>query len=247
MARDLPDELVLSSPAQWRAISSSVRLQMVDLLRMIGPCAVPRLAEALDRPGDGLYHHMRILERAGIVKRVGEERVGPRMQAVYSVAAKDVRLPVDRKDAKSAKQLTRVTSSLLRTADRGVSAAIRAGGIKQTGPERNLWCRIHTGRVDAKRLARLNALLREIEDEIEAGRSSGEGTTMSLVMAFWPSTGGRRYDGTPSLGHPPTGEQGASRKTTKPKANNRPGKDRSTKAPRGSGKDSNTTRRDTIE
>jgi predicted transcriptional regulator len=247
MGQHLPDELVLSSPAQWRAIASSVRLQMVDLLRMIGPCAVPRLAEALDRPGDGLYHHMRILERAGIVKRVGEERAGPRMQAVYSVTAKDVRLPVDRHDAKSAKQLCRVTSSLLRTADRGVSSAIRAGGIKQTGPERNLWCRIHTGRVDAKRLARLNALLHEIETEIDAGRSSGEGTTMSLVLAFWPSTGGRRYDGAPSSGISGTGGGIAPRKDAKRISKVRPRKDRSPRSLRGKGKASGPTRSDSIE
>lgn len=224
MKQSLPDELVLSSPSQWRAIASSVRLQMVDLLRMLGPCAVPRLAEALDRPADGLYHHVRILERAGIVKKVGAERVGPRLQAVYSIAAKDVRLPVGRSDAKSARQLSRVTASVFRTADRGVAAALRAGGIQQTGPERNLWCRIHTGRVDAKRLARLNALLKEIEEEIDAGRTGGEGTTMSLVVALWPSRTGRRFDG--------AGAEG-SRNGERTTANKRAGSARSVRKPRG--------------
>lgn len=228
MRTQTPDELVLSSPAQWRALSSSVRLQMVDLLRMLGPCAVPRLAEALDRPADGLYHHVRILEKAGIVKKVGEERIGPRMQAVYATVAKDVRLPVDRVDARSAEQFTRVTSSLLRTADRGVAAAIRAGGIKQSGPEQNLWCRIHTGKVDAARLARLNALLKEIEREIDEGRSSGEGRTMSLVMTLWPTTRGRRFDGHTTVG----GTEVRKRKTGAGKAKNR-GKDRKTITPRG--------------
>ncbi|HEX8876196.1 MAG TPA: helix-turn-helix domain-containing protein [Phycisphaerales bacterium] len=223
MRTHTPEELVLSSPAQWRALSSSVRLQMVDLLRMLGPCAVPRLAEALDRPADGLYHHVRILEKAGIVRKVGEERIGPRLQAVYATAAKDVRLPVDRADAKTAAQLARVTSSLLRTADRGVAAAIRAGGIKQTGPERDVWCRIHTGRVDAARLARLNALLKEIEREIDLGRSSGTGRTMSLVVALWPTTRGRRFDGN---------TQGPDRKTGTKKAKNR-GNDRKSNKPRG--------------
>lgn len=238
MGQNLPDELMLSSPAQWRAISSSVRLQMVDLLRMLGPSAVPRLAEALDRPADGLYHHVRILERAGIVRRVGTEQVGPRMQAVYSIVAKDVRLPIDRSDAKSSKQLSRVTASVLRTAERGVAAALKRGGLKQTGPERDLWCRIHTGKVDPKRLARLNALLQQIEEEMDAGRHGGEGTTMSLVMTLWPATRGRRYDGAGSddAAKPP-------RNAAKPKPNKRASNGRSVTRLRGGG----NTRRKTSE
>lgn len=198
MPENLAKELVLSSPSQWRAIASSVRLQIVDRLRMLGPSPVPRIAEALDRPADGLYHHIRILERAGIIRKVGEERIATRMQAVYSIAAKDVRLPIERSDAKTAGQLIRVTGSLFRTAERGVAAALRAGGLNRTGPQRDLWCRIHTVKIDSTRLARLNALLGEIEREIEAGKSDDgkpiDGRTMSLVVALWPVVARRRFD-----------------------------------------------------
>lgn len=198
MPEKLPSELVLSSPTQWRAIASTVRLQIVDRLRMLGPSPVPRIAEALDRPADGLYHHIRILERAGIIRKVGEERVATRLQAIYSIAAKDVRLPIERSDAKTASQLARVTGSLFRTADRGVAAALRAGGLKHTGPERDLWCRIHTVKLNAKRLTRVNALLNELQHEIDAGKSDDgtpiDGRTISLVIALWPVVAKRRFD-----------------------------------------------------
>jgi hypothetical protein len=198
MPEKLPNELVLSSPSQWRAIASTVRLQIVDRLRMLGPSPVPRIAEALDRPADGLYHHIRILQRAGIIRKVGEQRVATRLQAIYSTAARDVRLPIERSDVRTAGQLARVTGSLFRTADRGVAAALRAGGLKHTGPERDLWCRIHTVKLNPKRLGRVNALLNEIQHEIDAGKSDDgapiDGRTISLVIALWPVVARRRFD-----------------------------------------------------
>lgn len=222
MPENLPKELILSSPSQWRAIASSVRLQIVDRLRMLGPSPVPRIAEALDRPADGLYHHIRILERAGIIRKIGEERIATRMQAVYSIAAKDVRLPIERSDAKTAGQLIRVTGSLFRTAERGVAAALRSGGLQRTGPQRDLWCRIHTVKIDAPRLARVNALLAEIERELEAGKSDDgkpiEGRTMSLVVALWPVVAKRRFENAESQ-----------RNTVRPTANKQAANKRSTR------------------
>jgi DNA-binding Lrp family transcriptional regulator len=224
MPEKLPNELVLSSPSQWRAIASTVRLQIVDRLRMLGPSPVPRIAEALDRPADGLYHHIRILQRAGIIRKVSEERVATRLQAIYSIAAKDVRLPIERSDARTAGHLVRITGSLFRTAERGVAAALRTGGLTRSGPDRDLWCRIHTVKIDARRLNRLNALLAQVEQEIDAGKSSDgtpvDGRTMSFVIALWPVVARRRFDeaDTPRKTKPPTAKNRATTKRSPRKA-----------------------------
>jgi DNA-binding transcriptional ArsR family regulator len=73
--------------AQLRVLASPVRIEIVGALQAYGSMAIRELAEKLARPADGLYHHVRELEKAGIVRIERTQRTGKRDEAVYALTA----------------------------------------------------------------------------------------------------------------------------------------------------------------
>ena len=54
-------------PRRLSALASPVRIELVGVLQTRGPSSIREMALALDRPADGLYHHVRILLKAGLL------------------------------------------------------------------------------------------------------------------------------------------------------------------------------------
>ncbi|MFM8697874.1 MAG: winged helix-turn-helix domain-containing protein, partial [Phycisphaerales bacterium] len=48
-----------------------VRFELVEVMRDIAPCSVGELADAVDRPADSIYPHLRQLVRIGVVVEAG--------------------------------------------------------------------------------------------------------------------------------------------------------------------------------
>jgi DNA-binding transcriptional ArsR family regulator len=86
MARRTPATTVLT-PAQARALASPSRLEIVEAFGALGRASARELAAHLGRSPGAVYHHVRALEHAGIVREVAR-RPGPRRpEAVYAPAA----------------------------------------------------------------------------------------------------------------------------------------------------------------
>src|SRR5882672_8834046 len=49
-------------------LASAVRQDILDSVDAIGPCSVAELARVLGRSPHGLYHHLKRLERARLIK-----------------------------------------------------------------------------------------------------------------------------------------------------------------------------------
>ena len=69
------DTLVVSEPAQLRALGDEVRGRIVGFLRERATSAT-ELAGLLDMPKGTVGHHLKVLERAGLVRVVRTLRVG---------------------------------------------------------------------------------------------------------------------------------------------------------------------------
>ncbi len=81
-----PTRLSLSIQA-LRSLGSPTRLAIIGALRALGPSSIRELAVYLERPADGLYYHVRNLERAGLVEVVEKRRVWRRFEALYRPTA----------------------------------------------------------------------------------------------------------------------------------------------------------------
>src|SRR5699024_121368 len=71
---ELPDELVLTEPQQYRALFEDTRQQIVSLLSERA-ATISELAEALGKPKGTIGHHMNVLAQADLVRVVRTEKV----------------------------------------------------------------------------------------------------------------------------------------------------------------------------
>src|SRR5699024_8136111 len=71
---ELPDELLLNEPQQYRALFEDTRQQIVSLLSERA-ATISELAEVLSKPKGTIGHHMNVLARVGLVHVVRTERV----------------------------------------------------------------------------------------------------------------------------------------------------------------------------
>jgi DNA-binding transcriptional ArsR family regulator len=71
---DLLDTLVLTTPAQVRAVSDPLRTTILGLLHERA-ATVTELASAVERPKSTIAHHVKVLKQAGLVRVVRTRRV----------------------------------------------------------------------------------------------------------------------------------------------------------------------------
>src|SRR5215470_12575557 len=131
-------ERILSRPRQVGALASPVRQEIVDTLEALGGEApVAALAAQLGRPSDGLYYHLRLLVRAGLLEEVADDGDGRRYRT--GGGGRGLRLQYQPGPTANARAVERVAAGMLRTARRDFAAAIRRAETVGDGPRRTLW------------------------------------------------------------------------------------------------------------
>ena len=173
--------LVISDPRVIRALASPVRQDVVDGLEAAGPCTVAELAELLGRPADGLYYHLRILERAGILVQSRGPGEDGRKQARYDVAGRPTRLRYEPADRKNVAAVVEVAGGMLRSALRGFRRAFTAGPVVVEGARRNLWASRQTARLSPEELEEVNRLLGRVSDIFSAARGGSPDTPVQEI------------------------------------------------------------------
>ena len=123
--------LILKRPSQLESVSHPLRLEILEALQRSGPDSVAGVARALDRRANALAYHVRLLEKEGVVVRVGERRTGRRPEALYAPAAERIALAVNPKSPALIRAAARSSAAVLRMTQREVSRALErshAGG-----------------------------------------------------------------------------------------------------------------------
>jgi predicted transcriptional regulator len=82
---------VLARIADWKVLMAPVRFEIIEAMRGIAPCSVGEIAQALDRPADTLYPHLRQLLKVGVVVEAGQRAGRTRPGKVYDLVADDFR------------------------------------------------------------------------------------------------------------------------------------------------------------
>jgi len=108
-----------------RVLASPLRVEIVGLLQTHGALAIRELAVHMDRAADGLYHHVRVLLTAGIVREQGRRRAGTRNEAVYALVARRVGTG-DLRKTEGRAGLIAAGQTALRLAGREFAAAVEA-------------------------------------------------------------------------------------------------------------------------
>jgi DNA-binding transcriptional ArsR family regulator len=81
----MEDIFLINSPQQAKAIFKPIRLEILQLLGEARTCG--DLAEGFNTSPQKIYYHIKILQEAGLVKKVREERVRGIMEGYYQASA----------------------------------------------------------------------------------------------------------------------------------------------------------------
>ena len=171
---------------QIRLLASPVRQAIVDTLETSGALSAAGLAAILGYPADALYHHLRLLTRAGFLTSVGRAGKVGRPGAVFALRLKPTRLHYDPSDRQNRSAVTAVVASMLREATRTFARGMLRRPVVE-GRRRNLWAGRRTGWLTPSELQELNTLLGRIIQLMEQGTPGREKARLyAMTFALSP-------------------------------------------------------------
>jgi DNA-binding transcriptional ArsR family regulator len=165
------DTMLVSDPAQLRAMADPFRVQLVQLMRDQAR-STQELAEELSVPKGTVGHHLKVLEAAGLIRVVRTRKVRAMTEKFYGRTARLFLYQAD--DPDDAKAIS--TNTLRQAASEVERAATRTGfGLVRA-------------RLSKKDMNRLETRAQKLLDDFRAADAAG-GTPWSLTLGFWSTDG----------------------------------------------------------
>lgn len=198
MAAKRQKTIIADSADKRAAMASPIRLEILGLFTEGRALAIADMAERMGRTAGSLYHHVAILEKAGLLRRTGTRPKGKRHEALFAPAGDlfEVAAPADEEEAVA--HAVKAMAAAFRMTERDLEAALRDPTSRKRGRARNLFAgRMHL-RASPKLLAEINEHLRAIEELVRTEGCCGEADSrdaqhVSLTIALLPIKGrGRR-------------------------------------------------------
>lgn len=194
MKKNTHTTISASGRAQRSALASPLRLEILGLFTSRDPLAISEMAALMGRSAGSLYHHVGILEKAGLLKKTGTRPKGKRHEALFRPVGGRIEMETGTPGGDDPGPVVKVMAAAFRMAERDLEACLREGTCVKEGPGRTLYAtRMHL-RASPKVLARINRHLQAIEDLLaaEAARDtspSPDDHHLSLTMALLPLKG----------------------------------------------------------
>lgn len=174
----------ISSRTQLRALASPARQELLDLLSRIGPASAADLSLSLRRPADGLYYHLRVLQKAGLVRSVHTKTQAGRSETKFRSVSRMPAVNHDTRPGGNSPEVTAIVRSMLRLGSRDFARAAASGEVRTHGSRRELWALRSVGWLSASDLEDVNRRMRGLRDA--AGRPRPEGRLYSITILLTP-------------------------------------------------------------
>jgi DNA-binding transcriptional ArsR family regulator len=190
----------IASRTQLRALVSPLRQEIVDLLARTGPASAAELGQLIRRAPDGLYYHLRALERAGLVSLAGTRRRGGREEAVYRSTHAQPAVRHDAVPDGNSPQISAIVASMLRLGIRDFRRAAKTGDVRTSGARRDLWALRVTGWLTPAEVGAVNRRIRALRDAVGKPRSSGRLYGITILLTPLDHRARRRRRRPPATG-----------------------------------------------
>lgn len=155
---------------------SPVRFEIVEAMRGIAPCSVGEIAQALDRPADTLYPHLRQLLRVGVVVESGRRPGRTRPGKTYDLVADDFRPSFrDEGGAATAKAIDRSVRSMAGIVARASRKAAAAGRFAYGDDFKNVVAKVENAWLTPEEMRAVHSRLLSLKRYLDArkGRRAG--------------------------------------------------------------------------
>jgi DNA-binding transcriptional ArsR family regulator len=189
-----PARTLVSRLDQMSALASPVRLELIDALARMGQASLAELAQALGRPADGLYYHVRALQKVGLVRPAGSRTRAGRREAVVRSTAREYALRYAAMPAAHARAVNGIVAGIMRLGARDFRRALATGTNRVEGPARDLWALRATGWLTRADLADANRRMRQLKTAVSRPGPGGRlyAITILLTPVDHPARASRR-------------------------------------------------------
>jgi len=174
----------ISKPVHLRALASPVRQELIDLLVRTGPASAAELGRLIQRPADGLYYHLRALQRVGLVSSAGIRARGGRREELFRAIHRVPTLHHDTSPGGNSPGVIAIVSSMLRLGIRDFKKGAASPDVRAQGPKRELWALRVTGWLSPSDLAEANRKIRALHEV--PGKPSPKGKLYGITILLTP-------------------------------------------------------------
>jgi hypothetical protein len=186
MAESQEAVFTVRTDAEWEAISSPIRVEMLVFMIVAGTCSIRELAALMNRPADGLYHHIRKLVKARIISEVGVRRVGTQKEMLYRTAAADISIDRNISNRRTRQRTIRLFRTIMKHALRTVEASLNSGETVLEGPRQNLRFNWLASWLDDAQLAKVHAHQDAISKILHEGLQRRDGQLVAVLTYMVP-------------------------------------------------------------
>jgi hypothetical protein len=183
---------VISRADQITALTSPARQEILDVLSRMGKVSLAELATVLGRPADGLYYHVRLLKRVGLIVHAGTRRRAGREEVLVRTIAREFAIRYAHEPRRSTRAVTAIVTSMMRLGIRDFRRSLLETDCRVAGPRRELWALRATGWLSGRQIAGVNRQMHALRNSVSAPRSKGRlyAVTILLTPLDRPSRGG---------------------------------------------------------
>ena len=178
----LQNHYIIRSKRQMRALAAPTRQEIVDVLPRMGTVSVAELATALGRPADSLYHHLRILKRAGLVRNAGSRWLEGRRESLFRAVAPEMSLRYELGKKGNGRQINAIIAAMLRLGIRDFSNSFETTDASVSGPNRELWALRKTGWLSRAQIAEVNRYIEKLMHVMAAPSRNGRLYAVTIVL-----------------------------------------------------------------
>jgi predicted transcriptional regulator len=174
--------VMISRPEQLRALISPVRQELVDVLSRMGAASLAEIATVLGRPADGLYYHVRLLVRVGLVFRAGSRNHAGRPEALFRAIAPQLALPYKTSPKSHVRAVTAIVASMLRLGTRDFRRASSRPGYRFRGSRRELWALRTTGWLAPGEVKDVNTRILALSRAVSQPKARGKLYAITILL-----------------------------------------------------------------
>jgi DNA-binding transcriptional ArsR family regulator len=127
----------ITDPAQFEALSSPARGEILDLVELLGPLSIAELARHLGRKPDSLYYHVRKLAAVGLLVESEKRKARRQEEVVYDLPGRPASLCYEPRETQLVRCVLKSIAGMLRLAERNFRQAYEKGLVRVIGGRRN--------------------------------------------------------------------------------------------------------------
>jgi hypothetical protein len=186
-----------TTPEQREALTSPLRLEILDQFAGPTPLSVRDLAERMGRTPHSIYYHVHLLARVGLLRELGARTgVAGRSETLYQPARDTV--AIDSNDPGAGPAIRRTMAAAFRMAERDLDSALETAGRRPPADPPGLATRLHfraPPRVLKEVRRHLEAAIEIVQRDARRGVGRRTGSMYSLTLALLPLRGRSQPEG----------------------------------------------------